>query len=109
MLYGDSIQSLQNFHHVIDLFINDSDHSAEYEEKEYETIAGKLSKNAIILGDNSHCSDKLLEFALKSGRGFVFFQERPSRHWYPGAGIGIAFRRTKRVLPDSAGNGPDRN
>lgn len=25
--------------------------------------------------------------------GFLFFAERPRDHWYPGAGIGIAFRK----------------
>jgi hypothetical protein len=93
ILYGDSIDSLHGLNQVIDLFINDSDHSPVYEAKEYQTIAPKLSRNSIILGDNSHCSDKLFEFALKSGRHFIFFQEKPSHHWYPGAGIGIAFRR----------------
>jgi hypothetical protein len=91
ILYGDSIKSLEKFDQVIDLFINDSDHSAEYEEKEYLTIVNKLSPGAFILGDNSHCNDKLLKFALSTGRKFIFFQEKPARHWYPGAGIGIAY------------------
>ena len=93
ILYGDSIESLKSFDGMIDLFINDSDHSASYEAEEYKTIENKLSKNAIVLGDNSHCTDKLLEFSLKTNRHFAFFQEKPSEHWYPGAGIGISFRR----------------
>ena len=93
ILYGDSIQSLQKFDGVLDLFINDSDHSADYEADEYATIADKLSDRAIILGDNSHCNDRLLEFSLNTGRHFVFFQEKPRDHWYPGAGIGISFKR----------------
>jgi len=97
ILYGDSIESLKQFDKVIDLFINDSDHLAEYEAKEYETVATKLAKNAIILGDNAHCTNKLVEFALKTGRQFIFFQEKPFKHWYPGAGIGIAFKREKNV------------
>lgn len=93
ILYGDSIASLKKMEGKIDLFINDSDHSADYEAEEYETIAGKLSDRAVILGDNSHCSDRLLEFSLRTNRHFVFFQERPLGHWYPGAGIGISFKR----------------
>jgi hypothetical protein len=93
ILYGDSIESLKQFDKVIDLFINDSDHSAEYEANEYKIVATKLAENAIILGDNSHCTDKLFEFSLKTGRQFIFFQEKPFKHWYPGGGIGIAFRR----------------
>ena len=91
ILYGDSIESLRRLHQRIDLFINDSDHSAEYEQREYETVRAKLTPGAIVLGDNAHTNDRLLNFALATGRQFVFFQERPLNHWYPGGGIGIAF------------------
>lgn len=93
ILYGDSIESLKEFDGIIDLFINDSDHSADYEAEEYKTIANKLSEHAIVLGDNSHCTDRLLEFSLETNRHFVFFEEKPLDHWYPGAGIGISFKR----------------
>ena len=93
VLYGDSILSLEKLEISIDLFVNDSDHSAHYEAREYQTISGKLSPGAILLGDNSHSTSALLEFSLTTGRQFVFFQEKPLRHWYPGAGIGISFRR----------------
>lgn len=93
ILYGDSIESLKQFDGMIDLFINDSDHSADYEADEYNTITNKLSKDSIVLGDNSHFTDKLLEFSLKTKRHFLFFQEKPSKHWYRGAGIGISFVR----------------
>lgn len=93
ILYGDSIESLKKFNAIIDLFINDSDHSPSYEAEEYEVVANKLSEQAVILGDNSHGTDKLLEFSLEADRHFVFFQEKPKEHWYPGAGIGISFKR----------------
>jgi predicted O-methyltransferase YrrM len=93
ILYGDSIESLKKLDGAIDLFINDSDHSADYEGEEYETIANKLSIHAIILGDNSHCTNKLFNFSLKTNRHFIFFQEKPLEHWYPGGGIGISFKR----------------
>jgi hypothetical protein len=92
ILYGDSIESLKRLDETVDLFVNDSDHSAEYEAEEYATIAGRLSADAIVLGDNSHCTDKLFEFAQRTGRRFVFFQEKPAGHWYPGGGIGICFK-----------------
>ncbi len=38
ILYGDSIESLQRMNETIDLFINDSEHSAEYEYREYQVI-----------------------------------------------------------------------
>jgi hypothetical protein len=91
ILYADSIQSLQPIREI-DIFINDSDHSAEYERREYETIAPKLGKGGgLILGDNAHCTDVLAKFSAERGRQFIFFQEQPKEHWYPGAGIGISF------------------
>ena len=90
ILFGDSITTLSKFEEKIDLFINDSDHSADYESKEYEVVAPKLSRNAIILGDNSHATNALYDFSLKTGRNFLFFKEMPTNHWYPGAGIGIS-------------------
>ncbi len=100
ILYGDSIKSLENFNKTIDIFINDSDHSAEYEAKEYETVANKIAHHSIILGDNAHITDKLLNFALATGRRFIFFQEKPLHHWYPGGGIGIAFNGTTENISE---------
>ncbi len=91
ILYGDSIKSLDGFEKQIDLFINDSEHSAEYEYMEYMAIKDKLSNNAIILGDNSHSTDKLIQFSIENDRKFILFKEEPLDHWYPGAGIGISY------------------
>jgi len=92
LLYGDSIESLQKFQKEVDLFINDSDHSSEYEYREYQTIASKLSDHCIILGDNSHVTDKLAKFSYEQSRKFIFFKEEPKNHWYPGGGIGISYK-----------------
>jgi predicted O-methyltransferase YrrM len=91
ILYGDSIASLSALQETIGPFINDSDHSAEYEYREYQTVADKLSSKAIILADNAHVTDELALFSRKKGRHFIFFREEPDTHWYPGAGIGISF------------------
>jgi predicted O-methyltransferase YrrM len=93
ILYGDSIASLQAMDESIDLFINDSDHSAEYEAREYRLVANRLSQKSIVLGDNSHVTNELFRFSAETGRQFLFFKEQPKNHWYPGAGIGISFRR----------------
>jgi hypothetical protein len=90
ILFGDSIESLKLLNEEIDIFINDSDHSAEYEFKEYLTIFPKLNPDSLILGDNSHSTDSLRKFSQESRRKFIFFKEEPSNHWYPGAGIGIS-------------------
>jgi hypothetical protein len=94
VLYGDSLESLGKLSEEIDLFINDSDHSAEYESREYELIHSKLSKGALILGDNSHATDSLMNYSLNKDRGFLLFREEPLHHWYPGAGIGVSFDKS---------------
>jgi predicted O-methyltransferase YrrM len=95
VIYGDSIATLREFPEEIDLLVNDSDHSAEYEYREYQAVAGKLGPRAVILGDNSHLTDSLYRFAGETGRCFLFFREEPKDHWYPGAGIGFAFQRER--------------
>jgi hypothetical protein len=90
ILYGDSLESLKTLSGPIDLFINDSDHSADYEYREYQTVYPKLSSTAMIIGDNSHSSNSLMRFSEETGRKFLFFKEEPDNHWYPGAGIGIS-------------------
>jgi hypothetical protein len=92
ILYGDSIETLSAFGETVDLFINDSDHSADYEGREYRVIAPKLADRAIVVGDNAHVSDELLKFSDETGRKFVFFREEPIDHWYLGAGIGLSFK-----------------
>ncbi len=98
LLYGDSIESLRKFDKKIDLFINDSDHTPEYEKEEYLTIESKLTSGGYILSDNSHISDALAAFSTNTGRSFLFFKEEPLNHWYPGAGIGISFIRDPVAL-----------
>ena len=95
ILYGDSIESLRALTDTIDLFINDSDHSAQYEAREYETIESKLSDGAVVLGDNANITDELLKFAERTGRQFLYFSEEPKDHWYRGDGIGAAFRTSR--------------
>jgi len=96
ILYGDSIESLQKLNLSIDLFINDSDHSAEYEGREYDLINAKLTEDALILGDNAHCTDELHNFARRTKRNFLFFKEEPDDHWYLGAGIGVVFGKSEK-------------
>jgi hypothetical protein len=96
ILYGDSIESLSALNDTVDIFINDSDHSADYEVGEYRVINPKLSERAVIIGDNAHVTDELLKFSNETGRQFLFFREEPANHWYLGAGIGFSFRGTAR-------------
>lgn len=88
--FGDSIYTLNGLSQEIDIFVNDSDHSEEYEAREYEVIKGNLSTRSVILGDNSHVTRCLREFSKVQRRPYLFFREEPQDHWYPGAGIGIS-------------------
>jgi predicted O-methyltransferase YrrM len=93
VLYGDSLASIGSLQEKVDFFIHDSDHAAEHERNEFKVVESKLSPNALVLSDNADCTDELLNFARRTGRQFLFFAEKPKNHWWPGDGIGIAFKR----------------
>jgi predicted O-methyltransferase YrrM len=76
----------------IDLFIHDSDHSAEHEAQEFEMLQSRLSINGIVLSDNSHATTELAKWSFRHGRRFMYFAEEPIDHWYPGAGIGVSMK-----------------
>ena len=92
ILIGDSVTNLKGLEGPIDFVICDSDHDPDYETREFDTFTDKLSEGAIIFSDNAHATDALERFATRTGRKYLFFREQPKDHWYPGAGIGAAFR-----------------
>lgn len=91
IVISDSLEALAKIESEVDLFISDSSHDNKYEYQEYCDIISKMSSIGIIIGDNSHASPSLRNFSIERGRKFVYFQEIPKSHWYPGAGIGISF------------------
>jgi predicted O-methyltransferase YrrM len=90
-LIGDSVESLKKFAQPVDVFLHDSDHRPEYEWAEFVAIEPRLHNNSIVLSDNSQQSSKLREFAARIGKSFLYFQDAPKDHWWPGDGIGAAF------------------
>jgi hypothetical protein len=88
----DSLAALAALDRV-DLFLHDSDHSAEHERREFEAIAPALTDRALVLSDNAHNTQELSRWAELTGRQYTFFDERPLKHWYPGCGIGVAFKQ----------------
>ena len=96
ILYGDSINSINGLNDSIDLFISDSDHSLDYEMREYQAVKSKMQSSGIYISDNAHISSKLLEFANAEGLAFDYLNEVPKEHWYPGGGLGIAYSREDR-------------
>jgi hypothetical protein len=91
----------------VDVFLHDSDHRAEYEWAEFLAIEPRLHRSSIVMSDNSQQTEKLREFAARLGRSFLYFQDQPSDHWWPGDGIGVAFvAGAKAFFPESSAKLP---
>jgi predicted O-methyltransferase YrrM len=97
VLLGDSVETLKKFAEPVDIFLHDSDHRPEYEWAEFTAIEPRLHPGSLVLSDNSQQTTKLLEFAQRLGRSFLFFQDQPLNHWWPGDGIGGAFVSGKKT------------
>lgn len=91
ILLGDSVETLKKFTEPVDVFLHDSDHRPEYEWAEFMAIQHRLHAGSIVLSDNSQQSSKMREFARRIGKSFLYFQDQPKDHWWPGDGIGAAF------------------
>ena len=81
----------------IDLFIHDSDHRYEHETAEFETAARLMAPSAVLLSDNAHASTAFADFCARHGLSYRYWHEVPRRHFYPGAGIGIALTSVPAV------------
>ena len=92
LVYADSLATIDGLDQPVDLFLHDSDHSVAHERREFAAIEPKLAPGAILLTDNVTKTSVLPTHAERTGRQFLAFTERPSRHWYPGDGIGAAWR-----------------
>ena len=90
LIIGDSIKSIKSINDV-DLFVHDSDHSAQHERNEYLAVSPKLTQNAVVTSDNSHVTDVLFNWSKETNRNFIFIKESPQNHWYQGGGVDISF------------------
>ncbi|HEX5398730.1 MAG TPA: class I SAM-dependent methyltransferase [Verrucomicrobiae bacterium] len=101
ILIGDSVASLKQFQEPVDIFLHDSNHDPAYEWAEFLAIEPRLHPASLILSDNSQQTPKLMEFAQHLGKAFLYFQDQPRDHWWPGDGIGAAFVPGRRTyFPD---------
>lgn len=98
MIYADSLATLASLKETVDVFIHDSDHSPEFETNEFAAVSPRLSPQAVVMSDNAAHTDRLVEWAKQADRQFLYFAEKPTDHWWPGEGIGFAFR-----LPNNIG------
>jgi len=102
ILLGDSVELLKQFRESVDVFLHDSDHRPEYEWAEFLAIEPRLHPGSIVMSDNSQQTSKLREFAGRLGKSFLYFQDQPKDHWWPGDGIGVAFvPGRKTFFPDA--------
>lgn len=95
LVIGDSLAEINSLSKGVDLFIHDADHSTDHESLEIKRIEPHLNPHALILSDNAHATNVLVDWAELTGRSFSYFQEQPIDHWYPGAGIGAAWQPRK--------------
>jgi len=91
IVLGDSVETLKTFSEPVDVFIHDSDHRPEYEWAEFLAIEPRFHSHSIVMSDNSQQTSKMFEFAQRIGKSFLYFQDAPKDHWWPGDGIGAAF------------------
>lgn len=96
LVIGNSLESIPRLTEPVDFFIHDSWHSVEHEEAEFLLVEDRLSPSAVLLTDNAADTDVLVRHAEKTGRRFLYFQEIPDQHWFPGEGTGIAWRDAPR-------------
>lgn len=92
LVYADSVATLAELNRPVDIFLHDSDHSVEHEQREFATVEPQLARNGLLLTDNVTKTAVLSRYAERTGRHFLAFTERPAQHWYPGDGIGAAWR-----------------
>jgi predicted O-methyltransferase YrrM len=92
LVVGDSVATIAGLDRPVDLFLHDSNHSVEHEKREFATVESHLAPGALLLTDNAARTKVLSQYAERTGRRFLAFTERPARHWYPGDGLGVAWR-----------------
>jgi len=92
VVIGDSLAAIPRLDRPVDLFLHDSNHSVEHERAEFDAVEPRLAENALLVSDNAAVSGVLPSHAERTGRRFLYFAEEPDRHWFPGEGIGVAWR-----------------
>lgn len=89
--FANSLDVLPTLGRPIDLFLHEVHLSAAQERSEYQAIESLVTERTVLLSDNVEANDELARWAKDHGRRFLYFHERPLDHWYPGAGMGVAF------------------
>jgi hypothetical protein len=73
----------------VGMIVHDSEHTYECEHFELMTAVSRAAPTLALVSDNAHATSSLRDVCGALGIQYRFFQERPRRHFYPGAGIGL--------------------
>jgi methyltransferase family protein len=92
IIFGDSLTTIPTVPMGVGIFLHECMGTYQQEAAEYRLIAPKLAPNALLVTDNASKTDALVEYADSQGRRFLFFREVPHRHWWPGDGVGVAWK-----------------
>ena len=77
----------------VGMLIHDSEHTAERERFEFGIAIEHAASSLVLISDNAHATTALRDLAEELGIEYHHFVERPVRHFYPGAAIGLAIYR----------------
>jgi len=95
LIAGDAVDTLPRAleGRRIGYFVHDSLHTYEHERAELELATAHADDRVVLISDNAHVTTALADVAAEHGAAYASFTERPVRHLYPGAALGIAVVR----------------
>jgi len=95
LIVGDAVRALPGAleNRRIGYFVHDSLHTYEHERAELELATTHADDRIVLISDNAHATTALSDVAAERGAAYASFTERPVRHLYPGAALGIAVVR----------------
>jgi predicted O-methyltransferase YrrM len=90
LVHRDVLEVLANqINSRIDLYIHDTTPDPNFEISEFGLVEPLLAPNSILV--SVWHTERLMDFARRSKRRYVMFQDEPSDHWYPGSRMGLVF------------------
>jgi predicted O-methyltransferase YrrM len=78
----------------VGMIVHDSEHTYDCELFEFTTALTHAAPTLALVSDNAHATSALRDVCAEVGVEYRFFRERPSGHFYPGAGIGFGLVRS---------------
>jgi methyltransferase family protein len=92
-VYGSTFDQLERAvaGREVGMIIHDSEHTYECEEFEFTTAIRNSAPRLALVSDNAHATSALSDVCSSLGVKYGLFLERPKRHFYPGAGMGLGF------------------